>query len=90
MSNLPPSSVSIEQVQAKFAANNVFFIARRPVPNAEGQEVVYFSMKMTTGQAFLLECTFKAGVNACKICVKTEAASYGMLAKTAMENLLRK
>ena len=90
VSNLPPSSVSIEQVQAKFAANNVFFIARRPVPNAEGQEVVYFSMKMTTGQAFLLECTFKAGVNACKICVKTEAASYGMLAKTAMENLLRK
>lgn len=89
VSDLPPASVNIEQVQAKFAANNVFFIARRPVPNAEGQEVVYFSMKTVNGMEFLLECTFKAGVNACKICIKTQNASYGLLAKAAIESLLR-
>ena len=89
LSDLPPASVDIEQVIAKFAANNVFFIARRPVPNAEGQEVVYFSMKTVTGMEFLCELTFKAGVNAAKVCVKTQNVSYGPLAKAAIESLLR-
>jgi AP-1 complex subunit beta-1 len=89
LSDLPPASVNIEQVIAKFAANHVFFIARRPVPNAEGQEVVYFSMKTVSGMEFLCELTFKAGVNAAKVCVKTQNVSYGPLAKTAIESLLR-
>lgn len=89
VSDLPPSSTDIDQVQSKFKSNNVFFIARRPVPNAEGQEVVYFSMRTVTGQDFLAELTFKQGVNACKVCLKTENAGYGVLAKSALENLLR-
>jgi len=89
VSDLPPSSTDIDQVQNKFKANNVFFIARRPVPNAEGQEVVYFSMRTMTGMEFLAELTFKQGVNACKICLKTESAAYGVLAKVALESLLR-
>lgn len=89
VSDLPPSSVDIDQVQQKFKANNVFFIARRPVPNAEGQEVVYFSMRTLTNMEFLAELTFKQGVTACKVCVKTESAAYGPLAKQALEYLLR-
>ncbi len=86
--DLMPASVDIEQVQAKFKANNVFFIARRPVPNAEGQEVVYFSMRTPTGMEFLAELTFKQGLNACKVCIKTENIAYGPLVKTALESLL--
>jgi AP-1 complex subunit beta-1 len=89
VSDLPPGSADIDQVTAKFKDNNIFFIARRPVPNAEGQEVVYFSMRTSTGMDFLAELTFKQGVNACKICLKTESASYGLLAKQALENILR-
>jgi len=89
VTDMPPSSTDIDKVSAKFKVHNVFFIARRPVPNAEGQEVVYFSMKTATGMEFLAELTFKAGVNACKICLKTEATGYGALAKLALENLLR-
>jgi len=89
ISDLPVSSTDIEQVQAKFLTYNIFFIARRPVPNTVGQEVVYFSMKTVTGIMFLAELTFKQGVNACKICVKTQGASYGSLAKLALEDLLR-
>jgi AP-1 complex subunit beta-1 len=89
VSDLPRDSCEIETVQEKFEANNVFFIARRPVPNAEGQEVVYFSMRTLTGMDFLAELTFKKGVNACKVCLKTENSSYGLLAKTALESLLR-
>eukprot|EP00529_Nitzschia_sp_RCC80_P000677 CAMPEP_0113518898 /NCGR_PEP_ID=MMETSP0014_2-20120614/43229_1 /TAXON_ID=2857 /ORGANISM="Nitzschia sp." /LENGTH=886 /DNA_ID=CAMNT_0000416575 /DNA_START=14 /DNA_END=2674 /DNA_ORIENTATION=- /assembly_acc=CAM_ASM_000159 len=89
VSDLPPASVDIDTVINKFKANNVFFIARRPVPNAEGQEVVYFSMRTSTQMEFLAELTFKQGVTACKICLKTENAAYGALAKQAIESLLR-
>jgi len=89
VSDLPPGAADIESVTAKFKQNNVFFIARRPVPGAEGQEVVYFSMRTVTGMEFLAELTFKQGVNACKVCLKTEQTSYGLLAKTALESLLR-
>ena len=87
VSDLPTADIS--QVQAKFASNNIFFIARRPVPNAEGQEVVYFSMRTVTGMEFLAELTFKTGINACKICLKTESVGYGVLAKMALESILR-
>ena len=81
--------INRNRVQAKFAAHNIFFIAKRPVPNAEGQEVVYFSMRTVTGMEFLAELTFKAGVNACKICLKTESVGFGVLARMALENILR-
>ena len=89
VSDLPASSFDIDAVTTKFKTYNVFFIARRPVPNAEGQEVVYFSMRTITDMEFLAELTFKQGVNACKVCLKTENASFGPLAKTAIESLLR-
>ena len=87
LSDLPASSLDIDQVQAKFGSYNIFFIARRSA--MEGQEVVYFSMKTMTGMEFLAELTFKQGVNACKICVKTQNAAYGAIAKSSLENLLR-
>eukprot|EP00980_Cylindrotheca_fusiformis_P010250 scaffold2277_cov137-Cylindrotheca_fusiformis.AAC.5 len=89
VSDLPASSVDIDSVISKFKMYNCFFIARRPVPNAEGQEVVYFSMRTTTSMEFLAELTFKKGINACKICLKTENAPYGPLAKAAIESMLR-
>lgn len=89
LERLPAESLDIDSVINKFKGNNVFFIARRPVPNAEGQEVVYFSMRTVTNMEFLAELTFKHGVNACKICLKTESAAYGPLAKLALESLLR-
>ncbi len=89
VSDLPPTSTDIDQVAAKFKAYNIFLIARRPVPNAEGQEVAYFSMKTTTGMIFMAELTFKQGVNAAKVCLKTENIAYGAQAKVALETLLR-
>mmetsp|Transcript_9684 Transcript_9684/g.18175 ORF Transcript_9684/g.18175 Transcript_9684/m.18175 type:complete len:904 (+) Transcript_9684:167-2878(+) len=85
ISDLP--STNIDQIQAKFEMYNIFFIARRQA--LEDQEVVYFSMKTLTGMDFLVELTFKKGINACKICIKSENTAYGHLAKDAIENLLR-
>ena len=87
ISDLPATSLNIDQVQAKFEMYNIFFIARRSA--MENQEVVYFSMKTITGMEFLAELTFKQGVNACKVCIKTENSAYGAIAKNAIENLLK-
>ena len=87
--DLPPASMDIDTVINLFKANNIVFIARRPVPNAEGQEVIYFFMRTVTSIEFLAELTFKQGVTACKICLKTENISYGLLAKQAIEDVLR-
>eukprot|EP00578_Thalassiosira_sp_NH16_P018230 CAMPEP_0181115134 /NCGR_PEP_ID=MMETSP1071-20121207/21272_1 /TAXON_ID=35127 /ORGANISM="Thalassiosira sp., Strain NH16" /LENGTH=926 /DNA_ID=CAMNT_0023199325 /DNA_START=68 /DNA_END=2848 /DNA_ORIENTATION=+ len=87
--DLPPASTDIDGVSARFARHRIFLIARRPVPNAEGQEVAYFSMRTTTGMVFMAELTFKQGVNAAKVCLKTENIAYGVQAKVALENLLR-
>lgn len=88
--DLPRDSCDIESVTSKFALHNIYFIARRPVPNPPDgqQEVVYFSMRTITGMDFLAELTFKKGVNACKLCLKTENSAYGALAKQALESLL--
>ena len=89
VSDLPPASTDIDQVAAKFKLHRIFLIARRPVPNAEGQEVAYFSMRTTTGMVFMAELTFKKGVNAAKVCIKTENVAYGVQAKVTLETLLR-
>jgi len=87
--DLPPASTDIDQVAAKFKMYRIFLIARRSVPNAEGQEVAYFSMRTTSGMVFMAELTFKQGVNAAKVCLKTENIAYGVQAKVALETLLR-
>ena len=87
--DLPPASMDIDGVINLFKANNIFFIARRPVPNTEGQEVIYFFMRSVTQMEFLTELTFKQGVTACKICLKTDNIAYGALAKQAIESVLR-
>lgn len=90
ITELPRDSCTVDSVIEKFAHYSIHFIARRPVPNTTdgSQEVSYFSMKTVTGMDFLAELTFKKGVDACKLCLKTENAAYGTLAKLALENIL--
>lgn len=86
-----PTGPSIEAAQNKLVAKHAFHVARRSVPNAEGTEVVYFAIKTisTPAYQFLVELTFRAGFNACKVCVKTTAQPFAQLAKAAIEDILR-
>mmetsp|Transcript_25067 Transcript_25067/g.99696 ORF Transcript_25067/g.99696 Transcript_25067/m.99696 type:complete len:979 (-) Transcript_25067:185-3121(-) len=87
--NLPTSGV--EETCAKLQARNAFHVARRAVPGAVGQEVVFLNIKTIgpQGHQFLVELTFKAGLNAVKVCVKTTAQPFANLAKAAIEDILR-
>jgi len=86
-----PTGPSIDAAVAKLGARNAFYVARRAVPNSsEGHEVVYFSIKTgALGNHFLVELTFKAGIAACKVCVKTTAQPFANLAKEAIAAILR-
>eukprot|EP00633_Aureoumbra_lagunensis_P001793 CAMPEP_0197288852 /NCGR_PEP_ID=MMETSP0890-20130614/6034_1 /TAXON_ID=44058 ORGANISM="Aureoumbra lagunensis, Strain CCMP1510" /NCGR_SAMPLE_ID=MMETSP0890 /ASSEMBLY_ACC=CAM_ASM_000533 /LENGTH=908 /DNA_ID=CAMNT_0042759869 /DNA_START=150 /DNA_END=2876 /DNA_ORIENTATION=- len=86
-----PTGPSIDAASAKLQARRAFHVARRTVPNAQGTEVVFFSIKTLGPQPhhFLVELTFKAGLPACKVCVKTTSQPFANLAKTAIETILR-
>ena len=88
VSDLPNANIDV--ITQKLAAHNVFYIARRPVPDKPGQEVVYFSIKTVTAIQFLLELTFKEGVPMCKVCVKTQSQPYAELVKSAVEAIIKK
>ena len=82
-------NAQIDSVISYFGLANVFMIARRPVPGASGQEVVYFSCKTVTNWTFLAELTFTQYVSSVKLCVKTEATPYSHCAKDALTRLLQ-
>ena len=86
-----PTGASIEAASAKLSARNAHYVARRAVPNQPaGTEVAYFSIKTAGGaHTFLVELTFKQGLNACKVCVKTSSQPFANLAKAAVERILR-
>jgi len=82
---------SVDAVTQRFAANNILFIARRPSPGAPGQESAYFSAVTITQPPthFLLELTFRQGISAVKVAVKTQAGPLAGLAGATIANLLK-
>ena len=82
-------TATVDAVTSKFSTSNIFFIARRPVPGQDGQEVAYFSCTSLSTHTFLFEVTFKSGVTAVKLCVKSEEKGYAGLAKEAIERCLK-
>mmetsp|Transcript_4652 Transcript_4652/g.6090 ORF Transcript_4652/g.6090 Transcript_4652/m.6090 type:complete len:923 (-) Transcript_4652:252-3020(-) len=83
-------TVNVESISQKLSSTNIFYIARREVPNMQGQEVVYFSTKTMTNLHFLIELTFRSNVhNACKLCIKTQAQGYETIAMQTVERLLK-
>jgi AP-1 complex subunit beta-1 len=85
-----PTGPSIDAAVAKLAARRCHPVARRAVPGQVGSEVAYFSVQLLGPQAeYLVELTFKSGVAACKVCVKTTARSLAPLGLAAICALLR-
>jgi AP-1 complex subunit beta-1 len=80
-------SADIDVITGKLATRNVFYIARRRLEN--GQEVAYYSIKTATNVQILLELTFKAGLNGCKVCVKTEQPALAPLTQALVESVIK-
>lgn len=70
--DLPPVNIDIDSLTRKLQAKNVFFVARRSVPN-QG-EMLYFSVKLLNDVVILLELTVGNGF--LKACTRTKNVEY--------------
>ena len=84
-------------VRARLAAGRVFYVTERPGPDAS-LTIVYFSAKALDpasgapgGATILVEVTFKAGLPALKVVIKTQGGTepLGRLAMAAVKALLK-
>lgn len=81
-------TTEIELIKQKLAAANVHFVAQRPVPQQEGQTVVFFSAKTVNNVQFIFELTFRAGFSACKLVVKSPDQRMSELAKQSVARVI--
>jgi len=81
-------NVQIEVIKSKLTSKNIAFVAQRDVPGQEGQIVLYFNCQTVTNVAFLVELKFKAGLNMCKLTVKSNNKQLSELCKVAVGQLI--
>ena len=87
VSGLPPSAENVEGVCPKLEAANIFFIARRKLP--DGADLVYFSVKAQNSTTMLLELGFRPGSGSCSVTVKSTSPLYVAALAKAVEGLVR-
>lgn len=80
-------SIDQEAIKAKLAAKDVAFIVARDIPGQEGQRAAYYLAK-AAGTALFVELKFKAGMNVCKITVKSANKPMSESAKLAVAKVL--
>ena len=81
-------TVDIEAIKSKLAAKDVVFVAKRDIPGQVGQVSVFFSVNLVNNQAFFVELKFKAGLNVCKVVVRSPNKAYSELVKTTVARLV--
>jgi len=81
-------SVDLEVVKSKLIAKDVAFVAKRDVPQQEGQQALYFSARTVTNIALFIELKFKAGMNICKVTVRSSNKGHSELCKTAIAKII--
>lgn len=60
----------------------------RDIPGQDGQRSVYFLAKAINGSTFFVELKLKAGVNACKITVKSTNKQISEILKSTIAKFL--
>jgi AP-1 complex subunit beta-1 len=80
-------SIDQEVIKAKLVAKDVAFIVARDIPGQEGQRAAYYLAK-AAGTALFVELKFKAGMNVCKITVKSANKAMSDHTKMAVAKVL--
>ena len=86
-------TTDIEKIKSKLSAHDVAFVAIRDVPGPDGSAqsaavAAYFSCTTITNNSFLIELKFKAGMNLCKVTVKSANKSLSDLCKVTIVKVL--
>ena len=78
---------NVEAICPKMEAANVFFIARRKLP--DGADMVYFSCKTLNNVTMLAELGFRPGTGTCSISLKSAQGLYMPLLAESLQKILR-
>lgn len=81
-------TVDIEVIKSKLAAKDVVFVAKRDIPGQVGQVSVFFSANLVNNMVFFVELKFKAGLNVCKVVVRSPNKAYSELCKATVARLI--
>merc|ERR1719198_2275107 len=87
VSGLSPAGENVDAICPKLEASNVFFVARRKLP--DNADLVYVSVKTLNGIVMLAEIGYRPGTGTCSIAIKAQQPQYVPLLSESLQKLLR-
>jgi AP-1 complex subunit beta-1 len=75
----------VQGATSRLQTKNILFVAKRTQGT---DEMAYYSMKTITGVDVMLELTFRAGVSACRVCIRTNGMALAPFAQKAVQQAL--
>eukprot|EP00940_MAST-03C_sp_MAST-3C-sp2_P000607 g607.t1 len=82
------ATLDTSEIRSILEKENVFFVNSKKMKN--NQEGNYFSMKLIDESVLLIELRFKAGVDGCKVMVKSSKSEIGQWVCAALQRVLQK
>lgn len=79
-------SLDLSVVQSKLALRDITFVVNRDLP--EGQRASYFYARSINNTNFLVELKFKAGMNVCKVSVRSTSKPVADVCKVTVATIL--
>ncbi len=84
--DLPTLDLSV--IQSKLAARHITFVVNRDLPGQDGQKAVYYFARTLNDVNFLIELKFKAGMNVCKVSVRSSSKAVAEYCKLSVAKIL--
>jgi hypothetical protein len=75
-------------IKTKLTSKDLIFVVRRDIPGQAGQLALYFTATTVTNSTFLVELKLKAGMNVCKVAVRSPNKTLSELCKLTVARLV--
>lgn len=75
-------------MKAKLRAHDISFVAAKELAGQAGQVALFFSAQSVNGQVFLADLKFQAGMNICKIIVKSQNKVFSEFCKQSISKII--
>jgi AP-1 complex subunit beta-1 len=81
-------TLDLSAIQSKLAARHISFVVNRDLPGQDGQKAVYYFARTLNNSNFLIELKFKAGMNVCKVSVRSASKPIAEYCKLSVAKIL--
>jgi hypothetical protein len=84
--DLPSADVNV--VKGKLVEKDFAFVMLRDIAGQAGQQAAYYTATTVTNVTFIIELKFKAGMNICKVTVRSPNKALSEGCKTAVGRII--